>query len=115
MAQHAFRRWGWSSLLLLVFAISACTIGGDADTDDLPRIFEGAPVITISSPAPNATYLQGTDVNILARIENAGEDIARVEITLDDLIIGQGENPNPMGAVAFTITNSWTEIGRAHV
>jgi hypothetical protein len=107
MNHHASRWMSGFVLLLLAFGISACTLPGNDTPQEEPLTFEGAPSVNISSPVANATYLQGTDVNILARIENAGADIVRVEIMLDDTIIGQGENPNPTGAAAFTITNSW--------
>jgi len=97
-------------LLIIVVAmvtLTACTLPGSETPTSEPVTFDGVPTVTISTPPINATFREGTDVNILARIENAGPDIARLEIKLNDTIIGQSDTPNPSGAAAFTVTNSW--------
>ena len=72
--------------------------------------FSGPPVVKMASPQDGEIYLLGTTVNILARIENAGPDLARVQVRLDQIVIGEALDPNPNGAAAFTITNSWPTI-----
>jgi len=106
MAAHpppAPMRWLVLVWLIAVLA-SACT--PLAQTAPTPS-FSGAPVVKIASPQNGETYLLGTSVNILARIENAGPDLARVQVRLGEVIIGEALNPNPNGAAAFTITNRW--------
>lgn len=95
-------------LMMALIAAAACTLPGSntEPTSSVP-VISGAPVIQISSPLPNATYLEGTDVNVVLRVENAGPDIARVEITLDGAIIGTALSPNPDGAAAFVVEQSW--------
>lgn len=96
-------------MLLVVLVLSACALplDGNVNNMDLTPVYTGAPAIRIASPLPDAVYQQGTPVNILARIENAGADINRVEIKLDDRVIGQSDTPNSSGAAAFSIVNSW--------
>ncbi|GAB1421672.1 hypothetical protein MASR2M15_18530 [Anaerolineales bacterium] len=86
--------------------MTACTLSDGSGPTATPEI-TGAPLVTINSPLPNATFLVGTEANILARIENAGPDIAKVEVKVNDTLIGQADNPNPSGARAFTITQKY--------
>lgn len=99
----------WRGVLLLAVLVlaSACSLTVAPDSGPNAVSYEGPPQVRIASPLPNATYLSGTAVNILARIENAGPDIAQVQITLNGSIIGETTNPNPAGAAVFTVTNSW--------
>ncbi|MCS6837112.1 MAG: SH3 domain-containing protein [Anaerolineae bacterium] len=94
-------------LLSLLMLATACNL--TVPPPPMPS-FSGPPIIKIASPQDGEIYLLGTVVNILARIENAGPDLARVQVRLDQLIIGEALDPNPNGAAAFTITNSWPTI-----
>lgn len=91
--------------LLGMMLVSGCTL--TTTEADAQPIYEGEPIVKIASPLENDTYQQGVAVNILARIENAGADIARVDIYRGNELLGSAENPNTGGAPAFTITNSW--------
>jgi hypothetical protein len=94
--------------LLLCLSLSVLATGCNITVPTPPApTFSGAPVVKIASPQDGEVYLLGTVVNILARIENAGPDLARVQVRLDQLIIGEALEPNANGAAAFTITNSW--------
>ncbi|RMG85164.1 MAG: hypothetical protein D6712_09960 [Chloroflexi bacterium] len=96
-------------LVAILGLLSACTLSTGGVTDDAP--ISGPPVVEIISPQANATYLEGVDVNILARITNAGADISRVEVTLDGAPIGTLESPNTQGAPAFNIQQTWVASG----
>lgn len=87
--------------------LSACTLTDSPVAAIATPIVSGAPVVRLASPLPNEAYRAGASVIILGRIENAGADIAMVDILLDNQSIGSATNPNPSGAIAFTITNSW--------
>lgn len=90
-------------------AAAGCSLSAAPRTDN--QSVTGAPVVRIVSPIPNATYLEGVSVNVQALITNAGEDIARVEVAVDDVIIDSAANPNAAGALSFSITRSWTAAG----
>jgi hypothetical protein len=63
--------------------------------------------VQLASPLPNASYLDGVMVNIQALVSNAGPDINRVEVTVDDTMIAMLPTPNEAGAPAFSITETW--------
>lgn len=94
---------------VLVSLMTACSLPTGSSPEDVGGgvVIEGAPVVRISSPLPNSTFLQGTTVNIMARIENAGPDIATVSVSLNGNVVGEVQQPNASGATAFTITQSW--------
>lgn len=94
------------SVFLVGVAVSACTLTDNNVSQATPD-FNGEPIVRLASPLPNETYATGAAVNILGRIENAGTDVALVDILLDNQSIGSATDPNQSGAVAFTITNSW--------
>ncbi len=96
------------------FAISGCTLLENMTAETTP-LFDGAPLVRLASPLPNEIYAQGAAVNILGRVENAGLDVAMVEILLNGEPIGRAEDPNVSGAAAFTVTNSWPGTPGDHV
>lgn len=93
---------GIAAIGLLVLA--GCTLPTTAD--DVETI-TGAPSVRIASPQSNATYLEGVQVNIQAAITNAGEDVDRVEITVDNVAVATIAEPNPSGAAGFSVTEMW--------
>ncbi len=98
------------ALLLLVIALLAgCTLNNSALVPQ--QTISGAPVVSILSPQPNATYLEGVVVNIQATISNAGKDIDRVEVVIDGQTIATLSTPNPTGATAFNVTHGWSASG----
>jgi uncharacterized protein YraI len=98
------------ALALATLGLAACSLTGGG-TEEAPVVFEGPPVVSIASPLPNAIFMAGADVNIQARVENAGPDVARVEVRLDDAVTGDAPNPNPGGESAFTLTQKWPASG----
>jgi len=103
--QHS--RWFLLPLILIALIFSGCSLSAPVGGGDAQTTFDGAPVVRIFSPLPNQTFLEGTTVNIQARIENAGPDIAKVSIFLDDALAGEQPNPNQSGAAAFSVTLDW--------
>ncbi len=93
-------------LALVLMICSGCSLGlrprGSSD-----GAFEGPPAIQIASPLPNQTFLAGATVIIQARIENAGSDLARVSVLLDNAVVGEALNPNETGAEALPLTIDW--------
>lgn len=100
-----FGRLAW----LLVPVLAACNLNSTADVSNQP--ITGAPQVQIVSPLPNATYLEGVAVNIQALVTNAGPEIDRVEISVDDTIVSSLTQPNPSGAPSFSVTESWPAAG----
>lgn len=99
---------------LTVMALTAgCRLLENAEP--VAMLFEGAPRIEIASPLAGSVYREGTPVNILARVDNAGADIARVEIRVGNELVAERTNPNPSGAAAFTLTSSWVATQTGNV
>lgn len=92
-------------LLWVLFICAGCNlgIGGEA----APPSFEGPPVIKIASPLPDETFLAGATVIVQARVENAGPDLARVSVLLDDALLGEQLNPNESNASVLPLTIDW--------
>ncbi len=107
-----FIRLSW--IAACVVMASGCNLLENMTAETSPR-FDGEPVVRLASPLPNEIYAQGASVNILGRVENAGLDVAAVEILLNDQPIGRAETPNVSGAAAFTVTNSWPSTPGDHV
>lgn len=104
MSKRAFT--GWLGLLL---TLAACNLNMAPNNSSLT--ITGVPVVQIISPLPNAAYLDGVPVNIQALISNAGPDIARVDIAVDEIVVASLETPNEAGAASFSIAQSWTADG----
>lgn len=93
----------------LLLILAACNLNMAPNNSSLT--ITGVPVVQIISPLPNAAYLDGVPVNIQALVSNAGPDIARVEITVDNVAIASLESPNTAGAASFSVAQSWTAEG----
>ncbi len=101
-------------LMLVALLAAGCTLRiGETAQQATPQI-SGAPVVQVISPLPNATYLTNVDVNILARVTNAGADVASVEVSVDGETIATLQNPNPAGADSFSVTQTWFSMLGAH-
>jgi len=70
--------------------------------------FDGPPEVRIVAPAPNQTYLAGAKVIVQARVENAGPDLARISVLLDEALLGEKLNPNETNAAVLPLTIDWT-------
>ena len=99
----------WLSMSLLALLISACTLSS-GETEEIEAVFTGPPVVLIASPLPNSTYMVGTDVNILARIENAGPEMSRIIVQVNETVIGDQDVSSQAGAPAFSISQSWPAL-----
>ena len=92
-------------LILVLLICAGCNLG--ISSNGAPPSFEGPPVITITAPEPNETFLAGATVIIQARVENAGPDLARVAVLLDDASLGEKRNPNETNAAVLPVTIDW--------
>ena len=95
--------WLWILTLLCGCSLTAAP-RGDVDA---AAVIEGPPVVRILSPLPNQTFMAGAAVMIQARVENAGPDLARVSVLLDDALVGEEPNPNEIGAAMFSVKIDW--------
>lgn len=89
--------------VLLICAGCNLGIGGEA----APPSFEGPPIIKIAAPSPDETFLAGATVIVQARVENAGPDLARISVLLDDALLGEKLNPNESNATVLPLTIDW--------
>ncbi len=85
------------------------TQGGDGTTTDSDgAIDSGAPpIVTLLSPRDGQTYLQGTTVNIIARIENAGPSLDRIQVLLNGSPIADQQISTAADANTFVATQEW--------
>ena len=95
----------WLLPLLLALLLAGCNLNSAGV--GAPAQFEGPPVIHIAAPLPNQTYLVGTTVMVQARVENAGPDLARIAVLLDDQLLGEKLNPNETEAAVLPLTIDW--------
>lgn len=105
-AGSAISRISVASLLLMIALVCAgCNLG--VLPDGGPARFEGPPVIHIAAPLPDQTYQAGTTVIVQARVENAGPDLARVAVLMDEALLGERIAPNETGAAVLPLTIDW--------
>jgi uncharacterized protein YraI len=125
---HAHRRvFGLAAVLLATLACSLTLPdgvslpggGGDPPTvpddaqdasvpDENPVVADArGPQIVLAAPLDGSVYFETVPVNILARIENTGDDVARIEVRVDDEIVQTVNTPNPTGAPVFPFAQSW--------
>jgi len=69
--------------------------------------FDGPPVIHIAAPLPNQKFQSGATVIVQARVENAGPDISRIAVLLNEELMGEQLNPNETGAEVLPLTIDW--------
>lgn len=105
------RSISWLVLCAIVIVGSGCTLNTSPDSGPAQESISGAPTVRIVAPLPNATYLEGITVNIQAQISNAGPDIDRVEVLVDNTIVATLTESNPNGAASFSITHVWPAAG----
>lgn len=95
--------------IALGVTLAGCNLGSAPLEENI--VLTGAPAVRIVSPLPNATYLEGVAVNIQAQIGNAGADIDRVEVAVDNSLIATLPDPNTSDAAQFNIVHTWTSAG----
>lgn len=93
------------ALILAALVCAGCNLGAAADRGRAS--FDGAPLIHIAAPSPGQTFLMGAKVIVQARVENAGPDLARVSVLLDDALLGEKHNPNETNAEVLPLTIDW--------
>ena len=93
------------ALILVLLICPGCNLGFTGE--GAPTTFEGPPLIKIAAPAPNQTFLVGATVIVQARVENAGPDLSRISVMLDDVLLGEKVNPNETNAAVLPLTIDW--------
>ena len=93
------------ALIWVLFICAGCNLGNAGDA--APPSFEGPPVIKIAAPSPDETFLAGATVIVQARVENAGPDLTRISVLLDDALLGEKLNPNETNATVLPLTIDW--------
>ena len=93
------------TLIWVLFICAGCNLGSSGIA--APPSFEGPPVIKIAAPAPDETFLAGATVIVQARVENAGPDLTRISVLLDDALLGEKLNPNESNATVLPLTIDW--------
>ncbi|MBK9124936.1 MAG: SH3 domain-containing protein [Chloroflexi bacterium] len=96
------------TLLCILLVAAGCTLSLPGQQAEAIPQFAGAPQVRITAPLANATYLQGVSVNVQVQVVNAGPDIDRVEVSVDGVLLAMLPEPNPTGASAFGVTQSFT-------
>lgn len=97
-------------VVLIAALITGCSLNNAVGGTESMTI-SGAPSVRLVSPQPNAAYLEGVAVNIQALITNAGADIDRVEVAVDNQIAAALPDPNTSDAASFSIAHTWTAAG----
>ena len=64
-------------------------------------------MVQISAPLPEQIFQAGATVIVQAHIENAGPDLARISVLLDDMLLGEMLNPNATNAAVLPLTIDW--------
>lgn len=93
-------------LVISAFVTGACSLAGGGAPED-----ESPPVVQIAAGIGSAPYREGVFVNLQAAISNASGVISRVEFMIDDLTIGEIDDPNPDGLLQFVVTEQWQAEG----
>ncbi len=99
-----------ATALLTALLLAGCTLSSGPTEQVIPQI-SGAPVARITAPLPNTTYLEGVGVNVQIAVSNAGSDIDRIEVRLDGAAAITLPSPNPSGAPAFGVTQTFIAEG----
>lgn len=99
------------ALWLLVALLAACNLNTSPDGDSINTVISGPPQVRIAAPLPNATYLEGVIVTIQALVTNAGPDLSRVEVARDNSLLAERSDPNPSGALSFSVAETWRAEG----
>ena len=103
----AKRRLTASMLLqvLCLLLLASCNL--NFAPDDPSPSFDGPPVIRIAAPLPNQKFQSGATVIVQARVENAGPDISRIAVLLNEELMGEQLNPNETDAEVLPLTIDW--------
>jgi hypothetical protein len=106
-------RYLWMAGMVLI-ATLACTFTIPSDGPPAPppeTTLDGPPEVILAAPLDGAAYAADVPVNVLARVTNAGDDIDRVEIVVDNEVVATVQQPNLTGAPAFSVSQTWMAEG----
>ncbi len=67
----------------------------------------GAPTVTIQSPSQGAELLAGQEILLEAAADGV-QDITRLELRVDDILVGMATSPDAKGTASLTASRSWT-------
>ncbi|MBC7870899.1 MAG: SH3 domain-containing protein [Chitinophagaceae bacterium] len=110
MTSHPLQKfWRVALVALALFAAAGCTLPTAGGEEAIT--ISGVPIVRIAGPQANATFLDGVEVFIQASVSNAGADISRVEVSVDNVVISTLATPNQADAPTFSITQPWTAEG----
>lgn len=109
--QSPLWRFGAPRAVLIVAVLLVATACSLNSAPEGVNVAGGPPVVRLISPATNATYLEGVPVNIQASVSNAGEDIDRVEVSVDNSVVTTLPQPNANGLPIFSVTHTWPAAG----
>ncbi len=91
--------------VLCLLLLAGCNL--DFAPDDPSPSFDGPPVIHIAAPLPNQKFQSGATVIVQARVENAGPDISRIAVLLNEELMGEQLTPNETDAEVLPLTIDW--------
>ena len=87
------------AILVLILALAAILLlTGDRDRE---------PVVVIESPAEGAQLIAGQEV-ILRASAGGAEDILRLELMVDNVMVGMSTSPDPGGTDLLVVNLPWT-------
>lgn len=95
----------------LALATAACNLNTAPGAGEVETSSETPPIVALASPRDGSVYVPGVGVNVQALITNAGTDIDRVEIALNETLLTTLESPNTNNTPAFNITHVWQAAG----
>lgn len=104
VAQQRLTAFMSIKFLCLLF-LAGCNL--DFTPDDPSPSFDGPPVIHIAAPQPGQKFQTGATVIVQARVENAGPDIARIAVLLNEELMGEQLKPNATNAEVLPLTIDW--------
>ena len=93
------------TLIFVALVLAGCNLG--IGVEGAPAAFEGPPVVHIAAPWPSQSFETGATVIVQARVENAGPDLARVSVLLNEALLGERLNPNETNAAVLPLTIDW--------
>jgi ABC-type Fe3+-hydroxamate transport system substrate-binding protein len=99
--------WIVSAVLMLV--LSACNL---SSTEPTPTPEVNVPLIEFLFPANNTVVVEGTDVQIqLLAQDQRGVGVARVELYVDDVKVGEAVPEVSAAVQVFTVNMNWLAQG----
>jgi hypothetical protein len=95
---------------ITLVVLTGCTLTSAFNNADEVTL-TGVPVVALVAPKTNAIYADGATINTLAQVSNAGEDVARVVVTLNGASAQIFTDPNPAGDKTFNVAQALESPG----